>query len=40
MMSVAKLTRQIAKLKVAESSQAEHQQMQIEDYELHLFYAG
>lgn len=40
MMSVAKLTREIAKLKVAGSSQAEQQQMQVEDYELHLLYAG
>jgi hypothetical protein len=39
MMSVAKLTRQIAKLKVTGSSQAEQQAMQNEDYELHLYYS-
>ena len=40
MMSVAKLTRQIAKLKVTASSQAEQQAMQNDDYELHLYYSG
>jgi hypothetical protein len=40
MMAVAKMTRQIVKLKVAASSQVEHQAMQNEDYELHLFYSG